>query len=84
MDIKDIEEKALYEIGNAGSVEELEAARVKYMGRKSELVKLLRSLKNLPVGERKRVGPKANELKEKLMEAVSESGRSWPTSILRK
>jgi len=72
MDIKDIEEKALYEIGNAGSVEELEAARVKYMGRKSELVKLLRSLKNLPVGERKRVGPKANELKEKLMEAVSE------------
>jgi phenylalanyl-tRNA synthetase alpha chain len=40
---------------------ELEAARVRFLGRKSELTGMLRALKELPPPERSRVGAAANE-----------------------
>lgn len=44
----------------------------KYLGKKSQLVKILAGLKDLPLNERKQVGKKANELKEYIIEKIEE------------
>ncbi len=63
---KKIEDEALREIELAKTGEELEAARVKYMGRKGLFTELLKSMKDVPKEERPALGQKANALKEKL------------------
>ncbi|OGG37688.1 phenylalanine--tRNA ligase subunit alpha [Candidatus Jorgensenbacteria bacterium GWA1_54_12] len=70
MNISEIASQALAEIERARGLGELEAARVKHLGRKSELIGLLRSLKDMPLSERKQVSMAANVLKEKLLDAV--------------
>jgi len=52
---------------------ELEAARVRYLGRKSELTGLLRGLKDLAPAERSRVGAAANEAKTSLESLLAET-----------
>ncbi|HET9950624.1 MAG TPA: phenylalanine--tRNA ligase subunit alpha [Candidatus Eisenbacteria bacterium] len=46
---------------SAGSGADLEAVRVRFLGRKSDLTLLLRGLKDLPPDERAAVGARANE-----------------------
>jgi phenylalanyl-tRNA synthetase alpha chain len=53
-------------IGRAGSSSELEAIRVKYLGRSGELTQILKSLGTLPAAERPQVGAAANEAKREL------------------
>ena len=53
-------------IGRAASVAELEALRVRYLGRQGALTQLLRSLGSLPPAERPLVGAAANEAKRAL------------------
>jgi phenylalanyl-tRNA synthetase alpha chain len=50
------------------NTKELEDWRVKYLGRKSELVTVLRSLADLPIEERRNAGARGNEVKVKLEE----------------
>ncbi|NQT06816.1 MAG: phenylalanine--tRNA ligase subunit alpha [Candidatus Omnitrophica bacterium] len=64
--LKRIEEDALNEIESARTGEELEAVRIKYMGRKGLFTDLLKSMKDLPEKERPAIGAKANEIKGKL------------------
>jgi len=45
----------------AGSAADLEAIRVRYLGRKSDLTLILRGLKDVPPSERAAVGARANE-----------------------
>jgi len=47
---------------------DLEAWRVRYLGRKSELTGLLRGLADLPLEEKKSVGARANQIKTQLGE----------------
>jgi len=49
----------------------LDAFRVKYLGRKSEISDLLSSLKNLPLQDRRVVGPEAQRLRKDLEEIIS-------------
>jgi len=51
---------------------DLENFRIRYLGRKGELTTFLRSLKNLPLEERKIIGKKANEFKEYLERIIEE------------
>ncbi len=67
-----IEKKALREIKDVSDKEQLEALRIKYLGRKGELTLILRSLKDLSSQEKKTLGSKSNVLKEKLQEAIDE------------
>lgn len=53
------------------SAEEL---RIKYLGRKSELMALLANIRNLSPEEKKVVGQQGNELRKLIEEKVSESG----------
>ncbi len=61
---------ALRELEGISSAGELEAWRVRYLGKKSELTKALRSLSGLPVAERKAVGAGANETKTALEDGL--------------
>jgi phenylalanyl-tRNA synthetase alpha chain len=53
-------------IGGAASSSELEALRVKYLGRSGALTQILKSLGTLPAEERPAVGAAANEAKREL------------------
>ncbi len=64
--LKKIEEDALKEIEAAKTGEELEALRIKYMGRKGFFTQVLKSMKDVPKEEKPAMGAKANELKAKL------------------
>jgi phenylalanyl-tRNA synthetase alpha chain len=59
-------------IGRAASSADLEAVRVRYLGRQGALTQVLKSLGSLPAAERPAVGAAANEAKRAL-EALLES-----------
>ncbi len=65
-------EKAL---GDAKTLQELDAVRVKFTGKKGDLTLLLRSLGKLPPEERKTVGQELNALRDEIEHALEKSGR---------
>ena len=58
-------------VGQARSVDELEQLRVKFLGRKSRLADLMKSLPSLPAEERAQIGRRANQLKAGLKAQLS-------------
>jgi phenylalanyl-tRNA synthetase alpha chain len=64
--IDELKEKALGELDSIQNTKELESWRVQYLGKKSELIQVLRSLATLPLEERRLVGAQANEVKANL------------------
>jgi len=73
--LKELKQKAAAELEAVANVKELEAWRVRYLGKKSELTKALRSLASLPVDERKQVGALANEVKSRLEDSLEQKRR---------
>ncbi|MEX0683556.1 MAG: phenylalanine--tRNA ligase subunit alpha [Dehalococcoidia bacterium] len=72
--VADLESAALKDLDAASGVDSLEEWRVAYLGRKGRLTGLLRSLSTLTLAQRKSLGKKANELKDRL-EAAYEGRR---------
>lgn len=66
MDFGKFEKEATENISRAKTIEELEGLRIKYLGRKSELVLFLRSLKDKPKEELVKFGKLANDLRKKI------------------
>lgn len=66
-------ESALREagVGTAADLPTLEEVRVRFLGRKGELTELLKALKDLPLDDKKALGPKGNALKEAFDAAVT-------------
>ena len=62
--------KALEEINVADTKDTLEAARVKYLGKKGELTAILRGMGQLSAEERPIVGQVANEVRAKIEAAI--------------
>ncbi len=62
---------ALKELESINNLEELEYWRVRYLGKKSELTRILRGLGTLSLDERRAVGTGANEIKAHLEESFS-------------
>jgi len=71
-DITAIKKLALSAIEAAADAAALEAARVRFLGRKGEVAAVLHSLKDLPLNERRRLGPQAQALKQELEAALQE------------
>lgn len=74
-----IRQEAAEQIKKALTIEELEAARVKFLGKKGSLTSILRSMGTLPGDERPIVGKMANEVRsdiEKLLESTLEKLKS--------
>lgn len=67
-----LEEELLAAVAGAGGADELEAVRVRALGRKSELNRLLRSVAGLPGGERRDAGRRLNGAKERIAAALEE------------
>jgi phenylalanyl-tRNA synthetase alpha chain len=68
----------------AGDARELEDARVRYLGRRSELTATLRSIRDLPAEERGRVGQAANALRTRLEELIAERGAALEAADLER
>ncbi len=73
--LEELRQNALQELGSISNTKELESWRVRYLGRKSELTKVLRSLATLPPDERKAVGAYANEVKAYLEDSLRQKGQ---------
>ncbi|UCE97891.1 MAG: phenylalanine--tRNA ligase subunit alpha [Dehalococcoidia bacterium] len=69
--IEVLKEEALERLKQTNNAVELNAWRIRYLGKKSQLNDILRSLSTLPLNERKQVGAAANLLKTGLEERLS-------------
>jgi len=70
--LEEIRLTALRELDSIDNIAELESWRVRYLGKKSELTKVLRSLATLPLAERKTVGACANEVRASLENSLEQ------------
>jgi phenylalanyl-tRNA synthetase alpha chain len=59
-------------IGSAGTIEELDAARVALLGRKAAWAKVQRSIGTLPEADRREVGRLTNEVRAELDRAIAD------------
>jgi phenylalanyl-tRNA synthetase alpha chain len=71
-ELEEIWRRAQAAITAARNLEEIEAARVRFLGRKGELTQALRRVAALPAAERPLAGQRANEVKEKVEQALAE------------
>jgi len=70
--LKGIEKTAIKEIIEAGSLDELEKCRVKYLGRKGALTGTIKSIKNVAKKDKPKAGKFVNELKQRLTALLDE------------
>ncbi len=68
--LEELKLNALQELESIDTAKELESWRVRYLGKKSNLTKVLRSLATLPLEERKAIGACANEVRVKLEDSL--------------
>ena len=66
-----IKEKGVAEISSAQSLKELEAIKVKYLGKKGELTQILKGMGKLTAEERPVIGQVANEVRTLLEETIA-------------
>lgn len=64
MDVESLEKSIQQDIGQAPDLDELEKARVRYLGRKGLVTSLLKSIKDAPAAERRGIGAVSNRLKQ--------------------
>ena len=69
--LKAILEEATRQLQNAGTMEEQEELRVKFLGKKGELTKILRSMGSVGAEERKAIGKLANETREEIENIIA-------------
>jgi phenylalanyl-tRNA synthetase alpha chain len=75
MSIEQLEKALAQDVERCESLEELEAIRVKYLGRKGAITALLRGIKDAPAEERPRLGSESNRLKQ-LFESLLSAKKS--------
>jgi phenylalanyl-tRNA synthetase alpha chain len=69
--VEELASRAFAELANVADANELEAWRIRYLGRKGSLTRVLRSLAALPLEQRRGLGARANELKASLEAALA-------------
>ena len=70
--IAKIKENAIEEIENSKLLQELENARVKYLGKKGELTALLKGMKDLSQEERPKIGALVNSVRDDIETKIKE------------
>jgi phenylalanyl-tRNA synthetase alpha chain len=80
--LKDLHSRALEELNKIGNPRELELWRVRYLGKKSDLTQMLRSLATFDLEERRQVGAEANAIKGALESSLEEKSRLLQETIL--
>ncbi len=82
--LEDLKSQALSELESLANLEELDAWRVKYLGRKGALTQKLRGVSELPVEQRPEVGAAANRVKSLLEESFTGKQESLKKSEIEK
>ena len=77
-----LREGAVKAILNADSPENLEALRVKYLGKKGELTAILKQMGKLSAEERPIMGQLANQIRAELEEAIEETRKKLDAAAL--
>jgi phenylalanyl-tRNA synthetase alpha chain len=80
--LKDLRARALEELKAVGNARELELWRIRYLGKKSDLTQVLRSLSALALEERRQAGAEANQVKRVLESGLEEKSRLLQEVIL--
>ncbi|HSD23835.1 MAG TPA: phenylalanine--tRNA ligase subunit alpha [Solirubrobacterales bacterium] len=80
--IEQLRAEASEAIGSAGSTSELEELRVRFLGRKAELTRILRGIAELPADERGPVGKAGNEARRELEGLLENRGAELDASEL--
>lgn len=75
MDFDEIEKSLREDVERSETLDQLEAVRVKYVGRKGTLTALLRGIKDAPPEERPKIGAESNRLKQ-LCESLIQGKKS--------
>jgi len=75
MDVESLERSIRSDISSAASLDDLEAVRIRYLGRRGQVTAMLKGIKEAPTQERPRLGAESNRLKQ-LCESMLESRRS--------
>jgi phenylalanyl-tRNA synthetase alpha chain len=70
--VEELASKAFDELTKVTSIDQLEAWRIRYLGRKGTVIQILRSLGAVPLAERRLIGARANEVKKSLEAAFDE------------
>lgn len=76
-----IKNNALEEISSTKEVASLRVLEIKYLGRKSELTKILRGIKNLPIDIRPELGRLANQAQQEIGQAIAQAKNSAGNSV---
>jgi len=74
--------QAFEELSRIDDPEELDLWRVRYLGKKSGLTRILRSLATLPLDERRKIGAQANKIKKALESDLTEKERYLQETFL--
>jgi phenylalanyl-tRNA synthetase alpha chain len=83
-EIEELLDRASKEISEAVDLEALEVERVRYLGRKGELTRSLRSIKSLPAEQRPAAGNAINKAKECLEELIEARKATLTASVTEK
>ena len=71
-ELENLKKEALEELEKIESLSELEAFKVKFLGKKGVITQKLKSLKSLPLEEKRQVGSFLNRLKEELSQRIQD------------
>lgn len=71
-----IRQKALNELKNAASIQDIEAVRIKFLGKKGELTGILKQMGKLSAEERPVVGQLANVIRSEIEAKIEEDSKS--------
>lgn len=82
--LRQLKQKAEKEISVLSGLAELEALRVSYLGKKSELTEILKGLGALSPDERKQVGMEANNIKNMIAQLLEEKGKELSLNEVKK
>ncbi len=79
--LEGVRKKAESEINKADSLQLLEELRIKYLGRKSEIISILKGLGSLPAEQRPLVGKVSNEVKVQIDQYLSKRNEDLSDEI---
>ena len=82
--MKELREAAIKAVNEAGSVELLEAERVKYLGKKGEFTAILRQMGKLSAEERPVMGQLANKMRGEIETAIDERKTALTAALMEK
>jgi len=74
--IEKLDTEVIDSISFCQDLNSLQELRVKYLGKKGELTKVLKEIGSLPIKERREVGQYANKLKNKILSLIEERRKS--------